>query len=111
MNVVVTGIGAVCALGENTTTIWSAIERGKSGISPIGRFDVSLFDTKLGALVPTGDTYDTEEKRLLAYGHAAANEAIQHSGIVDLSCLAMVLGTCNGELGKEIQAVSNTLAA
>ena len=42
MKIVVTGLGAHCALGENIKTLWNAIEQGKSGIAPINRFSVAL---------------------------------------------------------------------
>ena len=109
MKVVVTGFGAHCALGGNIETLWEAIEQGDSGIAPIDRFNVDAFDTQLGAIVPSGDYYDTEAQRLLTYGHAAAAEALQRAGIVDRSHVALVLGTCNGLLGKEIHAVSADL--
>lgn len=109
MKIVVTGLGAQCALGENTETLWHAIEEGKSGIAPISRFNVDTFDTQLGAMVSAGDCYDTEAERLLAYGCAAATEALQHAKIVNLSRVALVLGTCNGLLGKDIHAVSTDL--
>ena len=109
MKVVITGIGAHCALGENIETLWKAIEQGGSGIAPINRFNVDLFDTQLGAIVSSGDRYDTEEQRLLAFGYTAAAEALQHAEIVDRGHVVLVLGTCNGLLGKEIHAVSADL--
>ena len=109
MRVLATGLGARCALGENTETLWEAIEQGDNGIAPINRFSVAPFDTQLGAMVPSGDRYDTEAQRLLAYGYAAATEALQHAKIVNCSRVALVLGTCNGLLGSEIHAVSTDL--
>ena len=109
MKVLATGLGARCALGENTETLWEAIEQGDNGIAPINRFSVAPFDTQLGAMVPSGDHHDTEAQRLLAYGSAAATEALQHAKIVNRGKVALVLGTCNGLLGKEIHAVSADL--
>ena len=109
MKIVVTGLGAHCALGENIKTLWDAIEQGHSGIVPINRFNVDGFDTQLGAMVSSGDCYDTEAQRLLAYGCAAATEALQHAKIVNRDRVALVLGTCNGLLGQEIHAVSSDL--
>ena len=109
MRIVVTGLGAHCALGENIETLWEATEQGKNGIAPINRFDVDSFDTQLGAMVTSGDHYNTEAQRLLAYGYTAAVEALQHAEIVDGSRVALVLGTCNGVLGREIHAVSADL--
>ena len=110
MKVVVTGLGALCALGENVETLWAAIERGDSGIAPIRRFDIAPFETKLGAMVPLGDDYEDEERRLLAYGCTAASEALKRAAIVNRSQVALVLGTCNGSLGKEIHAGSIDIA-
>ena len=109
MRIVVTGFGAHCALGENIEMLWKAIEQGDSGIAPIDRFDVAAFDTQLGAIVSSGERYDTEAQRLLSYGCAAAIEALHHANIVNRSRVALVLGTCNGLLGKEIHAVSADL--
>ena len=110
MTVVVTGLGAHCALGENTEALWKAIEKGHSGIAAINRFSVTPFDTRLGAMVPAGDGCDSEAERLLAYGRAAASETLEHARIVDRSRVALVLGTCNGLLGKEVHAVGTDLA-
>ncbi|MYA70458.1 hypothetical protein F4009_24810 [Candidatus Poribacteria bacterium] len=67
MKIVVTGLGVCCALGENIETLWHAIKQGSSGIAPINRFNVGTFDTELGAMVSSGDCYNTEAQRLLAY--------------------------------------------
>ena len=109
MKVVVTGLGSHCALGENIEILWHAIEQGKSGIAPINRFNVEAFDTQLGAMVPPNSPHETEAQRLLAYGHAAATEALQHAKIVNPGRVALVLGTCNGLLGKEIHSVTTEL--
>lgn len=111
MKVVVTGLGARCALGENIKTLWHAIEQGSSGIAPINRFKVNAFDTELGAMVSSGDCYDTDAQRLLAYGCAAANEALQYAKIGNRDRVALVLGTCNGLLGRELHSVSTDLAS
>ena len=110
MKIVVTGLGAHCALGENIEKLWHAIEQGGSGIAPINRFNVEAFDTQLGAMVACGDCYATEAQRLLAYGCAAANEALQYAKIVNRDRVALVLGTCNGLLGRELHSVSTDLA-
>ena len=110
MKVVVTGLGAHCASGENTETLWNAIEQGSSGIAPINRFNIDSFDTQLGAMVSWSDHYDTEAQRLLAYGCAAANEALQHAKIGNRDRVALVLGTCNGLLGRKLHSVSTDLA-
>jgi 3-oxoacyl-[acyl-carrier-protein] synthase II len=49
--VVVTGMGAICAVGLNTTETWEALISGKSGIDYISRFDPTPFETKFAAEV------------------------------------------------------------
>ena len=111
MKILVTGLGVYCSLGDNVETFWAAIEEGKSGISPItNRFNIAQFDSQLGAMVSSGDNYASEAERLLSYGCSAAAEAIQNAQIDDRSRVALVLGTCNGLLGKEIYAVSRDIA-
>ena len=110
MRVVVTGLGALSALGENIEALWAAVERGENGIAPIRRFDVAPFDTHLGAMVPCGDDHDDEGRRLVAYGCAAAAEALRRAAIVDRSRVALVVGTCNGTLGAEIHTWSSDIA-
>ena len=110
MKVFVTGLGAHCALGDNIEALWAAMKKGESGISTINRFDVTPFETDLGAMVSSGDGYDTEIQRLMAYGCSAAKEALQQAEIFDLSQVALVLGTSNGLLGKEIYSVGTDMA-
>ena len=55
MRVVISGMGAHCALGSNTKELWDGIAQGHCGIGPITRFDVTPFETKLGGMVPGGD--------------------------------------------------------
>jgi 3-oxoacyl-[acyl-carrier-protein] synthase II len=110
MKVVITGMGAHCALGSCVKELWDGIEQGISGILPITRFDVSPFGPKLGGMVPGGDNYDSDEKRLFAYALKAAKEALNNSGISDSSVVSLVLGTSNGIMRKKIYDISYKLA-
>lgn len=47
--VVVTGLGAVTALGWGAERLWQALKEGESLISPITRFDTEKYRTKIGA--------------------------------------------------------------
>ncbi|MBL9029166.1 MAG: beta-ketoacyl-ACP synthase II [Caedimonas sp.] len=92
--VVVTGLGLVTPLGGNTQTTWNNLIAGRSGIRRIDRFDVSDLPTKIAGLVPSGDSsegnynpddwLDPKEQRkidhFIAYGVAAASQALQDSG-------------------------------
>jgi 3-oxoacyl-[acyl-carrier-protein] synthase II len=48
---VVTGMGAVTALGRGVARQWSAMAAGEDGIRPIERFATDAFDVRLGAVV------------------------------------------------------------
>ena len=39
--VVITGTGAVCAVGNNSEDVWQNMLSGKSGVGPISYFDTS----------------------------------------------------------------------
>ena len=41
--VVVTGLGAVTPIGNDVATTWRAMREGRSGSTPITKFDASTF--------------------------------------------------------------------
>ena len=45
--VVITGLGTVNPLGNNTADSWAAAKAGKCGIGPITQFDTTDFKCKL----------------------------------------------------------------
>ncbi len=49
--VVVTGVGAITALGHSTAETWASIIAGKSAAAPVTAFDASAFSTRIGAEV------------------------------------------------------------
>jgi 3-oxoacyl-[acyl-carrier-protein] synthase II len=53
--VVVTGMGAVTPIGNNTEEYWKALIEGKSGADYITRFDASDYDTKFACEVKNFD--------------------------------------------------------
>jgi 3-oxoacyl-[acyl-carrier-protein] synthase II len=53
--VVVTGIGAVCPVGNNIAEMWAALVAGKSGIDYITSFDTTDFETKIAGEVKNFD--------------------------------------------------------
>ena len=66
--VVVTGISVVTALGFETSEFWDKLCAGKSGVSPLERFDCSEFKVRFGGEIKDFDPTDTvparEVKRL-----------------------------------------------
>ena len=86
--VVVTGLGAITPLGNTIPEFWSSIINGKSGASPITRFDTTQFKTKFACQVKDFDPnqhFDRKESRKMdIYAQlslVAAKEAIEHSGL------------------------------
>jgi 3-oxoacyl-[acyl-carrier-protein] synthase II len=47
--VVVTGLGGVTPLGQGVGAFWEALLAGRSGVSPVTRFDASKFPTRIAA--------------------------------------------------------------
>ena len=86
--VVITGLGTVNPLGNNTADSWAAARAGKCGIGPITQFDASEFKCKLAGEVKGFDpetVVDKKEARKMArftlLALAAAAEAIADSGL------------------------------
>ena len=88
--VVVTGLGLVTPIGTGVELTWKRLLEGRSGISPIEKFDVSDLPAKVAAQVVRGDgegefNYDDwvspKERRKMAdfimFGLAAAQQAIE----------------------------------
>ena len=67
--VVITGLGTVNPLGNNTADSWAAARAGKCGIGPITQFDASEFKCKLAGEVKGFDpetVVDKKEARKMA---------------------------------------------
>jgi nodulation protein E len=86
--VVVTGLGVICALGNNTSETWNAVSEGRSGIAPIRSIDLSKLRFRNGAQVCGYDPskhFEASRARLLdpfsQFAVIAAREALKDSGI------------------------------
>jgi 3-oxoacyl-[acyl-carrier-protein] synthase II len=86
--VVVTGLGIVSPVGNDVATAWENICAGRSGIAPIGNFDVSDFPVRFGGEVRDFDATEyingKDARRMGAfihYGIAAASQAIGDAGV------------------------------
>jgi 3-oxoacyl-[acyl-carrier-protein] synthase II len=53
--VVITGMGAITPLGNDVETFWSNLCAGKSGVTPITRFDATAYTTRIAAEVKDFD--------------------------------------------------------
>ena len=81
--VVITGIGLVTPLGNDTPSTWEALCAGKSGVGPITRFDASRHDVRIAAEVKNFDPLTVIDRKLARrtdqfshYAIAAALEAL-----------------------------------
>jgi len=90
--VVVTGMGMLSPVGNTVAESWENIINGRSGISEITRFDTENFGVKIGGQISNLDVTDYLEKKdarrmdiFMQYGMIASIQAIQDSGIADLS--------------------------
>lgn len=88
--VVITGLGAVTAIGSTLEESWRSLLSGACGIRPLSLFDASAYRTQTAAEVPEipdGFLTAAERRRMSRadrMGVAAAREAIANAGL-DLS--------------------------
>ncbi len=82
--VVVTGIGIICAVGNNVEETWPALLAGKSGVERITSFDASAFACQIAAEVKNFDPLQFIEKkearkmaRFIHLAIAASDEALR----------------------------------
>lgn len=85
--VVVTGIGLVSGVGNDTSTVWQALCEGRSGVATITSFDTAAFETKFAAEARGFDAaqyMDRKEVRrndvFVHYAMGAAKQALDDSG-------------------------------
>lgn len=102
--VVITGLGCVTALSESASGLFSALCRGKSGISFIESFDAGIYPVKFGGEIKNFDPtkyIDHRESRRMdrftQFAVAAAVQAVDDSGIdfskEDAFRIGVIVGT------------------
>ncbi|MGA3030011.1 MAG: beta-ketoacyl-ACP synthase II [Candidatus Limnocylindrales bacterium] len=86
--VVVTGMGAITALGLDTRSTWEGMVAGRSGIGPITQFDPSRLTTRIAAEVKGFDcsaVLDRKEQRrndrYVQLALVATREAMDQAGL------------------------------
>lgn len=100
--VVVTGMGAICAIGNDVDAVWEAAVAGRSGVAPITHFDPDGFETTFAAEVkgfdPDASVGRKERRRMDRYTQlavTATREAVASSGL-DIGPIAERVGVLIG---------------
>ena len=107
--VVITGLGAITPIGNNTEDFWKGIKEGKCGIDEITNFDTTNFKVKLAAEVKgynPEDYFDRRSAKRLdkfsQYAIVAAKEAWKDSKLdkekEDMTRVGVILGSGIGGL-------------
>src|SRR5580698_5558655 len=86
--VVVTGMGLLCGVGNTAQQVWEGLLAGKSGMAEIKAYDLEGHSVRFAAELKDFDPHDFVEKkearkmgRFIHFAMAAAQEAMQHSGL------------------------------
>jgi 3-oxoacyl-[acyl-carrier-protein] synthase II len=86
--VVVTGLGLICGVGHTAPEVWTGLLAGKSGMGEIKAFDLTGHPVRFAAEVKDFDPLKFVDKkearkmgRFIHFALAAAEEAMQHSGL------------------------------
>ncbi|MDE1885698.1 MAG: beta-ketoacyl-[acyl-carrier-protein] synthase family protein, partial [Xanthomonadaceae bacterium] len=86
--VAITGMGAICALGHDAASTWTAMRDGRSGIGPIANIPTELLNVKIAAEVRGYDPaahFDSKRvaflDRVAQFALIAAREAVAQSGL------------------------------
>lgn len=86
--VVVTGLGALCGVGNTVAEVWEGLMAGRSGMAEITAFDLTGHSVRFAAEVKNFDPHQFVEKkearkmgRFIHFAMAASDEAMKHSGL------------------------------
>jgi beta-ketoacyl-acyl-carrier-protein synthase II len=108
--VVVTGMGAVCPLGNNWRDAWQAMVDGRSGIAHLTQFDVSQFEVQIGGevkdfhpetAIPVKDLRRMDKSA--QYACVSALDAVADAGLViddsNRDEIGVIFGSAGGGYG------------
>lgn len=115
--VVITGIGALTPIGNNTNDFWQSLIEGKSGASPITRFDTTRFKTKFACELkhfnPLNYIKKAEARKYdlyTQYALIAVEEAIKNNDIdflpLNKNRIGVIWGSGNGGMGTFQQQIT-----
>ena len=119
--VVVTGMGALCALGTTVAETWESAIAGRSGVAPITRFDPEGFETTFAAEVKGFDAAESvgrkESRRMDRYTQlavAATRQAVAQAAldiVAESSRFGVLVGTGMGGIETRFGTWVNSLKA
>ena len=106
---VITGMGAITPLGNDTASFWDGLKNGKNGIGYITRFDTTDYKVKIAGEVKdfNAELYvnkkETKRNDLYSlYAVAAATQAVEESGLnleeIDHDRFGVIIGSGIGGL-------------
>lgn len=115
--VVVTGLGVLSPIGNNTKNSWKNAISGNSGVRSIKSFDTTDLSVKIAADVKNFEPkLFMEEKeakrtsRFVQFALAAANEALEDAGLNEELCLKTDIGCSIGAgLGSLSRIYNNSI--
>ncbi len=108
--VVITGLGVISPVGNDTDSFWNSLVEGKGGVGATAGFDASAFDSRISAEVrdfdPTRYGISLKEikrtAKFVQYAVAASKQAIESSGLdlekEDRDRIGVIIGSGIGSL-------------
>lgn len=115
--VVVTGLGALTPIGNNTNDFWKSLVNGVSGAASITKFDTSKFKTKFACELKNFDPLNfivkSEARKydlFTQYALIAVEEAVLHAKIVfeklNRNRIGVIWGSGNGGISTFQQQIT-----
>lgn len=113
-NISVTGLGAITPLGNSVNTFWNNLINGKSGVTPITRFDTSQLKCGFAAQIKDFDPLAYMDRKtvrdfdeFVKFAVAAAGQALEESKILEhvaAERIGICFGNCVGGMEALIEA-------
>ncbi len=120
--VVVTGMGAVTALGNDVAVFWEALTAGRSGVRTIEAFDPSRLTSRIAGEVRDFDASHVLDRkelrrtdRYIQFGLVAAREAMDQAGLParlegdEAERTGVILGTGLGGVGTLVEGITTSI--
>jgi 3-oxoacyl-[acyl-carrier-protein] synthase II len=117
--VVVTGMGAITALGPDVATTWDGLVAGRSGVRRIEAFDPSRLTSQMAGEVREVDASHILDRkdlrrtdRYILFGLIAARQAMDQAGLparlegADAERTGVILGTGLGGVGTLVEGIT-----